>query len=396
MKKYIYHIVTVGFVGMFLLPSTLSAAGDTWAIKASLPRALSGPGSATINNIVYSVGGFEAGNSVASVFAYDPVTNLWTTKASLPIPVGRPAVTAYNGKIYALGGERSGYIHFTVMDMNIYNPVTNSWSVGASYPDYYRDQPAVAAFNNAIWVMGGDGCIQACNTSRKDTYAYFPDSNTWVAEPSIPMAISAGMAASANGKLYVFGGQFQPGTNIDPTSTYNETMIFNPATNSWSYGPSMPVGVSRAAVTTGPNGKIYLFGGYYMNVAHIGYMCDNWDWSDGFGAICTLSHVASGSEVPDFYVDTTVYTSVANTQEFDPTTNTWTSRAPIRFARADSTATVANGKIYVFGGGMDHGGTFMSNAPVYSTDPELGENNEYTPPVDATVNIYFSDHSSSR
>src|SRR5437016_12348384 len=54
-----------------------------WTTKAPMPTGRYALGVAAVNGILYAVGGYN--NAVlATLEAYDPVTNTWTTKAPMP------------------------------------------------------------------------------------------------------------------------------------------------------------------------------------------------------------------------------------------------------------------------------------------------------------------------
>src|SRR6266851_1474606 len=54
-----------------------------WTTKASMPTERGLLGVAAINGILYAVGGLNRNGILATVEAYDPVTNTWTAKASM-------------------------------------------------------------------------------------------------------------------------------------------------------------------------------------------------------------------------------------------------------------------------------------------------------------------------
>ena len=124
------------------------------------------------------------------------------------------------------------------------------------------------------------------------------DENSWVTKQSMRTARSGLGVAVANGKIYAFGGD--GGSNV--------TEEYNPVTNTWTAKKPMPTGRSRFGIAVYQN-KIYVMGGATAK---------------GFTAV---------NEV------------------YDPLTDTWETKAPLpRNGRAELTASVVNGKIYVVGG----------------------------------------------
>jgi N-acetylneuraminic acid mutarotase len=122
--------------------------------------------------------------------------------------------------------------------------------------------------------------------------------DSWVAKQPMPTARIGLGAAVANGKIYAFGGD--GGSNV--------TEEYNPVTNTWTAKKPMPTGRSRFGIAVYQN-EIYVIGGATAN---------------GFTAV---------NEV------------------YNPSTDTWETKAPLpRNGRAELTASVVNGKIYVVGG----------------------------------------------
>src|SRR6266446_4755916 len=85
MTKLIFTMLlgftTAAFTGQAL------AQGGTWMTKTPMPTARNSVGAASINGIVYAVGGQEGFcGPLSTVEAYDPATDTWTTKAPMPTP----------------------------------------------------------------------------------------------------------------------------------------------------------------------------------------------------------------------------------------------------------------------------------------------------------------------
>ena len=84
-----------------------------WISKAAMPTRRSGFATATLNGLIYVIGGVDANAPVtpkppvSTVEIYDPSTDSWTTGTSMLVArSGQMAATA-NGKIYAIGGTDS-------------------------------------------------------------------------------------------------------------------------------------------------------------------------------------------------------------------------------------------------------------------------------------------------
>ena len=82
-----------------------------------------------------------------------------------------------------------------------------------------------------------------------------PDEAGWVLAASAPIALTEVAAAAFEGRIWVVGGMDAEGRAVDRVLTYD------PATDSWSDGPPLPVAVHHAALVADDEGLL-LIGGY--------------------------------------------------------------------------------------------------------------------------------------
>lgn len=128
-------------------------------------------------------------------------------------------------------------------------------------------------------------------------------------------------------------------------SYLNDNLRYNVCTDEWEELESMPIAKSAAA-TAVLNGKIYLFGGRYVDYSDDDYYYDYGETSD-------------------------------DVQVFDIATNTWSTVAPMPLALRGAAAAVANDKIYLFGG--SDGNDSLAATYVYDPATDLWEEKEPMP-----------------
>src|SRR5437660_5040896 len=113
-----------------LVSSFQTTGSGTWTARASMPTERERLGAASINGILYAVGGQNAGpGNLTTVEAYDPATDTWTTKASMPTGRSHLGVAAINGILYAVGGVSD---IGSVPTVEAYDPATDTWTTKAS------------------------------------------------------------------------------------------------------------------------------------------------------------------------------------------------------------------------------------------------------------------------
>jgi N-acetylneuraminic acid mutarotase len=134
----------------------------------------------------------------------------------------------------------------------------------------------------------------------------FATDPAWASKAPMQEARSGLGVAVLNGKIYAIGGASATGF-----SSTNEE--YDPATDTWIFKASMPTSRSDFGIAVYEN-KIYCIGGYIKGNPPTGV------------------------------------NAAAVNEAYDPTTNTWTTRAQMPTARLNLRANVVNGKIYLIGG----------------------------------------------
>ncbi len=162
--------------------------------------------------------------------------------------------------------------------------------------------PAQLAADNTGPMTGNPIAIPApmLKTSPDATMAQ------WSSLPDLPVPMQYHGAAYYDGAVYVFGG-----INANGTGYNLNCYKFTVATNTWSQIASLPEGRALPGVAV-VGGKIYLIGGYKS---------------------------------------TNPWTILASVLEYDPSANTFTTKANMTFPVFNAAVTAVGGRIFVIGGG---------------------------------------------
>jgi N-acetylneuraminic acid mutarotase len=160
--------------------------------------------------------------------------------------------------------------------------------------------------------------------------AYDPATKTWsTLAPLQTPRLGLAAATGRDGRIYVMGGQSAP-QPPGPFLVTPSVEAYDPAMNTWSAVAPMPTARVNLAATTGPDGRIYAIGG------------------------CTCG-LPGNQTLPTVEV-------------YDPSTNRWSTAAPMPTPRADLAATTGpDGRIYAIGGCSPCGfsGRVLSTVEVY-------------------------------
>lgn len=206
---------------------------------------------------------------------------------------------------------------------------TINWTKIAESPTKRGWMPAVT-LNDKMYLIGG--IIETSLSSTPSMEVYDPATDSWdTTKGKMVYRRYAHSANVINGKIYVMGGiqDF-----IGPAM--NSIEAYDPQTDQWEVVEVMPQ--ARAAhATCVLNGKIYVIGG----------------------------ETAEPTKADNLLDDVEV---------FDPASYSWETKAPLPVPMAYLSASVVNGKIYVFGG---------TASPPWEGEPTVYE---YDPHADVWVN----------
>ena len=236
-----------------------------------MPTARSGLASATVNGIVYAIGGADtAARStnphLSTVEAYAPATNTWSTKAALPTARSGLAATAVNGIIYAIGGDNaiaasaSANVFNPLTTVEAYDPIGNTWTTKAPMPTA-REQFAIAAVNGVIYVFGGLVPDASFVKSTTSVEAYNIGTNSWSAKAPLTTARESLSSAAVGGIVYVMGGR----ADAVP-SDLALVEAYDPVANAWT--TKAPMTVIRGGWSVGVPGRVNLRGGLELRLHH--------------------------------------------------------------------------------------------------------------------------------
>lgn len=134
------------------------AAG--WKSAAPLPNGRNHLGGASVDGIVYAIGGqyghdggLPAVDDQKFLHSYNPATDKWTRLRDLPEARSHfePGTIVHNGKIIIVGGRREAYFFD---DITQYDPATNTWTQLCKLPSHLL-APSAKIFGDRLVVTNG-------------------------------------------------------------------------------------------------------------------------------------------------------------------------------------------------------------------------------------------------
>ncbi|MFC1718602.1 Kelch repeat-containing protein [Candidatus Poribacteria bacterium] len=226
------------------------------------------------------------------------VGDRWVMKSDMPTARMALSTSVVNGRIYAIGGQITNFEVLSAVEE--YNPETDSWVKRADMPTARRSL-STSAVNGKIYAIGGYRVGGIFSLVEE----YDPLTDTWTQKATMPTARYGVSTCVVGDKIYAIGGAGAGNEDVSAVEMYD------PATDTWTKKADMPT--ARFAVSVGVvEGKIYAIGG--------GILKNDQD------------------------------TPVPIVEEYDPLTDTWTSKADMPGEEYIDTSSVLDGNIYLFGG----------------------------------------------
>jgi len=256
---------TNGFVGT---NEEYDPQTDTWTIKTSMPTPRSNFAIAACQNKIYCISNAVVGFKLDEIYhlfkvpiwsgvneVYDPATDTWETKAPMPQAALNTKANVVNDKIYIFDGTANW----------VYDPDSDSWSTKASAPTEVGGYPS-AVIGDKIYVVSNYSPVQIYDAST----------DCWSQGARSPRLDPNGVAAATTGafapkRIYLFTVAQYGWVPYGPTditgSSRRTTFVYDPETDSWSAGAVMPdyrVDFGVAAI----DDKLYAVGGYVFDDLH--------------------------------------------------------------------------------------------------------------------------------
>jgi N-acetylneuraminic acid mutarotase len=233
-------------------------ATDRWTRKKPMALASHHVAFTELDGKLYAFGGFVLPPSgppawvpIDNAWQYDPAADTWKALAPMPTPRGSPVAATVNGKIYVIGGASMHHgssepavlptrPHRSLPTVEEYDPATNTWRARSPMPTA-RNHAAVGVVHGKIYVIGGRlGAAFIGVASNTDVVEeYDPATDQWGAvRARMLVPRSAAAWGTHSGRIYVAGGEFQ---NAQLMAAFRALEAYEPATNTWTSLPSMPV-----------------------------------------------------------------------------------------------------------------------------------------------------------
>jgi N-acetylneuraminic acid mutarotase len=281
-------------------------------------------------------------------------TNVFSAApAAVPMGTARAGLAAVlsGERILAIGGSDGPRLDV----VEAYDPEARTWSAlpPLSMP---RAPVAAATANGRVYVFGGTGC------SMPAASAFDPVAGSWMSAAAPSQGTLLAAALGPDGMVYALGG-----CGHGTTGPLGAVEGFDPSTG-WRARAPMPTPRLSFAAVTASDGRLYAIGGWTIasgsgpmrgaitaTVEAYDAVADTWtrvaDLPTARGALAAVA-------APDgrlYAIGGHATGPLATVEAYDPASNTWTPAPSLPTPRSDLAAVVsASGHIYAIGGTTAH------------------------------------------
>lgn len=218
---------------------------------------------------------------------------------------------------------------------------------------------ASAILDDTMYVIGGINSMCASGVHASGEKYDFA-SNMWSFISDLPQARAFATAVPLNGQVYIIGG----GIELFAETPTNSVLSYDPTADTWSQrAPIASAAFSPAAAAY--DNKIYVVQGESLEAYDAA--TDSWEIMSG-------PTNGSGDALFEINGKLILCGTGSNIQEYDPVADMWTTKSASLTPRYRSSATVIQGKIYVFGGSF--GGGSEEYATIEEYDPAFDKWNQ--------------------
>jgi len=164
-----------------------------------------------------------------------------------------PAVAGYNNKLYVFGGKYSPPAYTSYKSFVVYDTTTNSWSSQATEMSVARAWVDGAIWQDKVYIYSGTSDQSAASHQTMEIYDITNDIFSTVATPDKRTNYAAG---AINGKIYICGGY-----SVSIPGVANTIISYDTSTGNFETAlTSMPTSLQQHAAAV-YNNKLYVMGG---------------------------------------------------------------------------------------------------------------------------------------
>lgn len=253
-------IVVFGFL---LCHQVVVGQDSTWQKLPDMPVGKWEAGTIVLDEKLYFFGGYTLGvKSSKSSHIFDTKDNSWTQIQDMPSAITHMNAVLDGRTVWFAGGFKDGYKGHTIAEVWNYDIDKDRYTAAPLLPET-RGGGGLALVKRKLHFVSGikaDRDTDAPDHWVLDLDEWANGYAQWENLAPIPVARNQFSTVVLDGKIYAIGGQLHhDSAQLDQA----RVDIYDPRTDTWSSGPTLPKGHSHAEAGTFVNGgRIFMVGGH--------------------------------------------------------------------------------------------------------------------------------------
>ncbi|KAJ8668028.1 hypothetical protein QAD02_009691 [Eretmocerus hayati] len=166
---------------------------NSWEFVKPMNKGRQRAGIVASAGYIYAIGGcIDSETVLNSVERYDPRANKWVFVEQMPVPKKSFGTAALGGKLFVIGGASKNVNCLNVYGNKclVYDPETDWWESCADLAESKGNIPVII-HEGRIWTIGGDRGIEGY---VKTIEIFDPKTNSWSIGPSLPFLFGGATA----------------------------------------------------------------------------------------------------------------------------------------------------------------------------------------------------------
>lgn len=251
-----------------------------WEQLPDMPAGKWEPASLVIDDKLYVLGGYEDGiMSSRRLDLFDPADKSWTQLQDLPSKVGHVNLVPGDTGFWFAGGMKDK-VHpakdHIIAEVWHFDPDLDRYTAGPLLPGR-RAGGGLERIGDHLHYISG--LMEDRDTDSPDHWVFdlaawgATGSAKWLPAAPLPTPRNQLSVAVLNGQIYAIGGQLNHDSQQIDQSRVD---IYDPASDTWSEGPSLPVPHSHSeGATFVHDDRIWMVGGHSTPVGGSKGFCSN-------------------------------------------------------------------------------------------------------------------------
>ncbi|MEA2346521.1 MAG: hypothetical protein QOG62_308 [Thermoleophilaceae bacterium] len=216
-----------------------------------------------------------------------------------------------------------------------------------------RQQAAAAALDGRVWILGGLTGKTNATTATASTEAYDPAINTWTTGPDLPVPLHHPMAVTYHGELVVMGGWIPEGANLTAKTS---NRVFALRNGSWVELPPMNNARAAGAAAVADDRIVVVGGQADEQLVAPTEVFDGKSWREVADIPTPREHLAAAADggAGSVYAvggrELSADKNSAALERYDPERNQWVKLPNMPIPAGSIGAAVVQGQLVVVGG----------------------------------------------